>query len=398
MKVSNPWTFGIEEEFFLVDPTTRGLATEVPAQFMRSCRRRLGDRVHEEMQKAQVEISTPVLRDSAMARESLAELRTGVLETAVDSGMRALAAGTHPTATWSNQVATDEVRYDRLLDDFQIVGRRNLVCGLHVHVAVPDAVDRVELMNRLMPWVPLFLALSTSSPFWNGQVTGLMSYRQALYDEWPRSGIPDAFADEAQYSDFVDLLSACGAIDDGSYLWWAIRPSSKYPTLELRIADSCTRMEDSLALAAAFRCLVRAHVRQPALGATRSPLTRRLLDENRWRAKRYGTQASFIDEHSRSLVGFPQVLAGFLELVGPDASALRCEAELRHLNTIACLGTSADVQLALYKRERESGKSREQAMGRVVDWLADASAVMSARPMAGAKAPTRPQLAGGANA
>lgn len=398
MKACSPWTFGIEEEFFLVDPVTHGLAAEVPRQFMRSCRRRFGDRVHEEMQQAQVEISTPVLRDCALARESLAELRTGVLEIAVESGMRALAAGTHPTATWSDQAATDEERYDRLLNDFQIVGRRNLVCGLHVHVAVPGDVDRVELMNRLMPWIPLFLALSTSSPFWNGQSTGLMSYRQALYDEWPRSGIPDAFVNEAQYADFVELLSGCGAIDDGSFLWWAIRPSSKYPTLELRIADSCTRMEDSLALAAAFRCLVRAHVRQPALGATRSPLTRRLLDENRWRAKRYGTQASFIDEQSRALVGFPQVLAGFLELVGPDAAALRCERELRHLNTIACLGTSADVQLALYKREREAFKSRGEALGRVVEWLADASAVMSPMVAASGRSAARFQLAGAVNA
>jgi carboxylate-amine ligase len=225
-----------------------------------------------------------------------------------------------------------------------------------------------------------------------------MSYRQALYDEWPRSGIPDAFADEAQYSDFIELLARCGAIDDGSFLWWAIRPSAKFPTLELRIADSCTRMEDSLALAAAFRCLVRAHVRLPGLGGQRTPMTRRLLDENRWRAKRYGTQASFIDEGSRSLVGFAQMLANFLELVGPDAAALRCEGELRHLTTIACLGTSADVQLALYKRERESFKTREEALGRVVEWLADASAVMSAPPQAGGRTAPRLQLLGAVNA
>lgn len=398
MKSLNPWTFGIEEEFFLIDPLTRALVAEVPRSFMRSCRRRFGDCVHEEMQQAQVEIATPVLRDSAMARETLAELRTSVLEVAEENGMRILAAGTHPTATWSDQAATDEIRYDRLLDDFQIIGRRNLVCGLHVHVAVPGDVDRVELMNRLMPWVPMFLALSTSSPFWNGQTTGLMSYRQALYDEWPRSGIPDAFANEAQYADFVDLLSTCGAIDDGSYLWWAIRPSSKYPTLELRIADACTRIEDSLALAAAFRCLVRAHVRQPELGAKSTPLTRRLLDENRWRAKRYGTQASFIDEASRSLIGFPQTLARFLEMVAPDAAALRCESELRHLNTIASLGTSADVQLALYKRERESSKPREAALGRVVDWLADATAMMMSTPAPSKKTLPNLQLVGAVNA
>lgn len=380
MQKSNPWSFGIEEEFFLVDERTGQLAAAVPRQFMRTCRRRFGKFVHEEMQQAQVEIATPVLRNGSAAREALAELRSEVAAAAGDSGLRLLAAGTHPTATWSEQPASDEARYCQLIDDFQIVGRRNLVCGLHVHVAVPETVDRVSLMNRLMPWVPLFLALSASSPFWNGRNTGLMSYRQALYDEWPRSGIPDAFEDEAQYADFVQLLSSCGAAEDGSFLWWSIRPSSKFPTLELRIADACTRMEDSLALAAAFRCLVRAHLRQPTLGAARSPITRRLVDENRWRAKRYGTQASFIDEQERRLVGLPEMLARLSALVAPDAAALDCVAELRHLNKVASLGSSADVQMALYRRERECLASREAALDKVVDWLAAATTATHATP------------------
>jgi carboxylate-amine ligase len=378
MKSPTPWTFGIEEEFFLIDPATRALAETVPRQFLRACRRKLGDRVKEEMQQAQVEAATPVLASSASAREALLELRSEIAGVARDYDMQLLAAGTHPTALWSEQSATDESRYDRLIEDFQIVGRRNLVCGLHVHVAVPEQVDRVALMNRLMPWTPLFLALSTASPFWNGRNTGLMSYRQALYDEWPRSGIPDAFDDEVQYADFVDLLTTCGAIEDGSFLWWAIRPSSKFPTLELRIADSCTRVEDSLALAAAFRCLVRAHVRNPELGAYRTPVTRRVVDENRWRAKRYGTQASFIDEQGRCLVGLPQMLSRLGTIIARDAAALGCEPEIRHLGTIARLGTSADVQLALYRRERECMATREAALSKVVDWLAGATTAVSA--------------------
>lgn len=387
------WTFGIEEEFFLVDPLTRGLARSVPRGFMRECRRRFGGSVHEEMQLAQVEISTPVLRDSADARDVLAGLRAGVIEVAAAHDLRAIAAGTHPTATWSEQQASDEARYDRLIDDFQIVGRRNLVCGLHVHAGVPEGVDRVGLMNRLMPWLPLFLALSASSPFWNGRATGLMSYRQSLYDEWPRSGIPDAFEDEAQYQDFVDLLSGCGALEDGSFLWWALRPSSRFPTLELRIADSCTRIEDSLALAAAFRCLVRAHVRRPGLGTLPGPITRRVVDENRWRAKRYGTQASFIDEETRGLVGLPALLARLQELVAADAAALDCEREIRHLATIASFGSSADTQLALYKREREQARPRHEALVGVVDWLVEASAASAPAVAPNEKTPPQPQLA-----
>ncbi|MFA6985209.1 MAG: carboxylate-amine ligase [Arenimonas sp.] len=371
------FTYGIEEEFFLVDPETRDLAERVPQHFMRACQLRFGDQVQYEMQRSQVEIATPVLDSSATAREALAELRSGVSQLAEPMAMRLVASGTHPLAAWNAQKHTAEPRYEQLIDDFQIVGRRNLVCGLHVHVAVPEGVDRVQLMNRLMPWIPTFLALSTSSPFWNSRRTGLLSYRQAAYDEWPRSGIPDAFDNEAQYASFIDLLTRCEALDDGSSLWWAIRPSARFPTLELRIADSCTRMEDSLAIAAAFRCLVRAHVRCPALGEAQSPVTRRIIDENRWRAKRYGTQAAFIDERSRSLVAFADVLQQMLALIGPDADALRCESEIRQLAAICRRGTSAHAQLDIYRQHRDLCKTRYEALRNVVDWLIEGTAADS---------------------
>jgi len=364
-------TYGIEEEFFLIDPDTRNLLPSVPKQFMDACRFRFGDRVQNEMQQAQVEIATPILHSPESAREALIELRLGVDRIARPLGMHLLASGTHPMAAWNDQTHTAEPRYDQLMDDFQIIGRRNLLCGLHVHVAVPQDVDRVALMNRLMPWIPIFLALSTSSPFWNGRRTGLLSYRQAAYDEWPRSGIPDAFDDEAQYADFIKLLTRCGALDDGSFLWWAIRPSVRYPTLELRIADACTRIDDSLAIAAAFRCLVRAHIRCPKLGRTQTPLTRRIIDENRWRAKRYGTQADFIDERSRSPVALVDALRRMIALIAPDAEAFRCEEEIRHLEAIPVLGTSAHSQLEIYRGQRDQGKARDPALRKVIDWLRD---------------------------
>jgi carboxylate-amine ligase len=398
MQKSIPFTYGIEEEFFLVDPGSRDLVADVPREFLRACRRRFGEQVHEEMQSAQVEIATAVLGSAAEARQALAELRGGIIEIASGLDMRAMAAGTHPSAAWAEQNSTNQPRYDRLLEDFQIVGRRNLVCGLHVHVAVPEQVDRVDLMNRLMPWIPLFLALSTSSPFWSGRSTGLMSYRQALYDEWPRSGIPDAFDDEAQYADFIDLLANCGALKDGSFLWWAVRPSARYPTLELRISDSCTRVDDTLALASAFRCLVRAHVRRPSLGASRSPMTRRVLDENRWRAKRYGVRASFIDEQSRSQVSFVDMLGRLRALIAPDAAALKCEREIRHLSTIALLGTSADAQLGLFHREREKAGMKGNELHHVIDWLADATAMAPSGEESAATIRRRPPLLSAVNA
>ncbi len=367
-------SFGIEEEFFLVDPATRNLAVDVPAHFMRSCRRELGDRVGEELLRPQIEIATPVLHSAPEARESLQHLRRHLAEIASRFGLALVAAGTHPFGAWEDQKHTDKARYTRLIDDFQIVGRRNLFCGLHVHVGVPEGYDRVVVMNRLMPWVPMLLALSTSSPFWNGRRTGLLSYRQAAYDEWPRSGIPDSFANEGEYDAFVRLLAGCGALGDGSDLWWAVRPSARFPTLELRIADACTRVDDALAIAAAFRCLVRAHLRQPMLGASRSSISRRVIEENRWRAKRYGTGAEFIDEASGTACGFVSALEEMLELVAPDARALDCEADLAHLRTIVRRGTSAHAQLSVYRAERNRCRAREEALSSVVDWLARTTA------------------------
>lgn len=367
------YTFGIEEEFFLVNPTTRNAATRVPKLLLKLCRQRFGDYVEHELMQSQIEISSPVFERDDDARTEMRRLRRGVAEIAAASNLRLVAAGTHPLSAWHEQVHTEKTRYARIVDDFQILGRRNLLCGLHVHVAPPPGVDRVALMNRLMPWLPLFLALSTSSPFWNRRRTGLLSYRQSAYDEWPRAGIPDFFADEAEYGAFRDLLVGAGAMTDGSYLWWAIRPAQGYPTLELRIADCCTHLDDALALAALFRCLVRAHVRNPELGAVRSALTRRLIDENRWRAKRFGLEAEFIDEQGGATRTCAQWLDAARHLVEEDARRLECEAALRHLGTIFARGTSAHEQLAIYRARREDGASTTEALRAVVDWLIGAS-------------------------
>ena len=372
------YTFGIEEEFFLANPTTRNAVTHMPKSFVRACRARFGDRVQHEMLQSQVETATPILDSPAQARDALNALRRGVADIANGHGLAIVAAGTHPLAAWREHLHTDKPRYDTLMDDFQIIGRRNLLCALHVHAGVPPGTDRVALMNRLMPWLPVLLAFSTSSPFWSRQRTGLLSYRQAAYDEWPRTGIPDFFADEPEYDAFVKLLADCGAMRDGSFLWWAIRPSSRYPTIELRIADSCTRIEDGLAIAAAFRCLVRAHVRRPELGAVRTALTRRVIDENRWRAKRYGIDATLIDEAAAVMVDFPAMLARLAEIIGPDAQALGCEREIAHLAEIVSHGSSAHEQLAIYRRHRDAGAARMHALQPVVDWLITTTALASA--------------------
>jgi carboxylate-amine ligase len=370
-KIVPAMTYGIEEEFFLVDPCTRRLCGDRTTRLLSACRTRLGDRVSEEMIEAQIEIATPILHTTNMARESLTELRWEVGRIAGRFDLGLLAASTHPLGDWEKERNQAKPRYERLTSDYRMIGRRNLLCGLHVHVGVPTDIDRVELMNRVLPWLPLFLALSASSPFWRGVKTGLASYRQSAYDEWPRSGTPDAFDDETQYFGFVDLLRRHDAVESANDMWWTIRPSGKYPTLELRICDACTRIEDTLALAAAFRCLIRAHVRRPDLGTRASAITRRIVDENRWRAKRHGTKASFIDETSGEAIAARDALRAFQTLIAPDAAALRCEREIAHLTTILDEGTSADRQLALYRGQRERMKSRVEALESVVDWLID---------------------------
>lgn len=365
------YTYGLEEEFFLVRRNSHRLLPRMPKDLVRQARETLGPAVGPEMLQSQLEISSPIYRHGSEARQGMNDLRQGLAGLVETFDLRLLSAGTHPLASWREQTGTSRRRYRRLVDDFQIIARRNLVCGLHVHVAVPDTVDRVKLMNRVIPWLPLFLALSTSSPFWGRERTGLLSYRQALYDEWPRTGVPDFFEDQAQYDQFAALLQKNKAINDAGSLWWGIRPALAYPTLELRIADGCTRLRDSLAIAALYRCLIRSLVRHPHRGPRRTPITRRIVDENRWRAKRFGLGALFIDEHGGPPEPLPDALARLRRDCAEDAAALGCEQELASLDTLLAEGTSADMQLAIYDRGRQAGESHAQALKPVLDWLLD---------------------------
>ena len=364
-----PYTFGIEEEFFLTHPKSRTLATSVPRSFLRACQRRFGDAVAPEMMHSQIELVSPVFERHEQAAEQMARLRRGVDEIANEKDLRLMASGTHPIAAWHVQVETPKARYRELMEDFQIVGRRNVLCGLHIHVAVPPQVDRVVLMNRVMHWLPVFLALSTSSPFWDREATGLLSYRQSAYDEWPRTGIPDHFSDEAEYMRMAELLVKGGAMKDASYLWWTIRPALRYPTLELRICDACTRLDDTLAIAALYRCLISLLARRPELSPVWTPFTRRLIDENRWRAKRFGVEAEFLSFDGGPPKKCKQVVGSLLDEVGEDARRLECEGALARVRTLLEQGTSAHRQLAIYREAQGKRESRIKALQAVVDWL-----------------------------
>jgi carboxylate-amine ligase len=362
-------SFGIEEEFFLVDATTGGLGAPALDRLMHDARARLGDVVTSELLQSQIEIASPILHSHDQAREVMANTRLALSEVVATHDLQLVAASTHPLGVWQEQLITEKRRYDQLMADFRIISQRNLVCGLHIHVAIPETVDRVEVMNRAMHWLPVFLALSTSSPFWNHRVTGLLSYRQALYDEWPRSGIPDFFRDEADYQAFADRMQAAGAISDTSQLWWAIRPALRFPTLEMRIADVCTRLDDALAIAALYRCLVATLVANPEMGKARSTHSRRLIDENRWRAKRDGTKADFILETSNEVVPLAKVVRHLIGACEEQIERLGCSDALRPIERILNEGTSAHQQLKIYNDSRAAGDENPQALLKVIDWL-----------------------------
>jgi carboxylate-amine ligase len=262
-----------------------------------------------------------------------------------------------------------------------MLGSRTVLCGMHVHVEVPDVNRRVDLMNRMQPFLPLLLALSTSSPFWQSHRTGLLGYRLAAYRELPRTGLPDLFQDEADYQRYVDTLVAARAIENSTYVWWVIRPSLRHPTLELRVADSCTRVEDTIAIAALYRCLVRHLVNDLALHRGLTGASRAIVEENCWRAQRYGIHGSFVDEETRSAKPVTQMLTETLDRVADDAKALGCRDALDLARWIPARGTSADQQLSLYTEGLGRGLSNKEALNRVVDWLSAETTGQPAIPL-----------------
>jgi len=362
--------FGIEEEYFVNDAAKRDVARARVKEFFASCHENLEDGITHEMLEPQIEIATKPSVDFAEARAQLSSLRSSVGQIAREHGLSVMAAGTHPLAVWARVRPNAQPRYGKVMHDLQMVGSRTVVCGMHVHVEIPDLATRVDIMNRIQPFLPLLLALSTSSPFWQSQRTGLLGYRLAAYRELPRTGLPDLFADEKDYQRYIDTLVAARAIENSSYVWWFIRPSLKHPTLELRVADSCTRIDDTLAIAALYRCLVRHLSRDKALNAGQTGASRAINDENSWRAQRYGIHGSFVDEATRSAKPVRQMLDETLALVAEDADALGCRSELDLCRWIIARGTSADRQLSLYTEAVGRGLSNRDALFGVVDWLA----------------------------
>jgi carboxylate-amine ligase len=364
------FTFGIEEEFFVVSEDTQLLEPQAHEAFLARAKKLSAGAVRPELLQSQVEAATPVCETPAEARAHLKRSRSALAVAGRENGLSIISAGTHPTADWPRQLQTDKKRYDAVMAELQILGLRNLVCGMHVHVEVPDDDLRLDVMRRAIPFLPILLALSTSSPFWRGMNTGFSSYRLTSYDELPRTGLPPLFTDWLQYRGYIEVLREAGVIRDPSYIWWAIRPSHKFRTLELRIPDACTSLEDALTIAVLYRCLVCALVADRTINSGINSPGRALAKENKWRVQRFGLAAELIDpfrEHAGS--DAPSAARRLVELLHKRAAALDCVAEVEHVETILKRGTSADRQLAVYRAAMDAGCSEGEALQRVKAWL-----------------------------
>ena len=283
--------------------------------------------------------------------------------------MAPIAAATHPFARWEAQRTTERVRYQSLESDLQGVARRLAICGMHVHIGIPDDELRIDLLSQASYFLPHLLALSTSSPFWQGDNTGLKSYRLAVFDEMPRTGTPERFASWGEYRRHVDILVSAGLIEDATKLWWDLRPSDRFPTLEMRITDCCTTFEDTLSIAALFRCLLRMLWRLKRENQRWRLYARMLIDENRWRAQRYGFDQGLVDFGRDAIVPYAELLEEILALVDQDARHFGCIGEVMHAREILSRGTSADRQLAVFDQALSEGAARDDALAAVVDWL-----------------------------
>jgi len=377
------YTVGIEEEYFITKLETRDTCRKMPPLLAEACAAEDGAFARE-LLESQIEAVTPPLLDLKEAKRLLTIYRRTLSALAAEQGHGILAAGTHPKALGARQHGTDAARYRALMRDLQMLGSRNIVCGLHVHVAVPDPSRRVNLMTRIAPYLPLFLALSTSSPFWQGCETGLMGYRLAAYDELPRTGLPHLFPDAADYERYIETMIAARAIKDSSYVWWAIRPSLRHPTLELRVADACTYVDDAIAIAALYRALVRKLDRDPNVNANLTAASRAIALENKWRAQRYGVRGTFVDEKRKQATPVKQALDDLIELIGEDAEALGCLEEALSARAIVKRGASANKQMAVFRAARKQGATVPAALSAVVDWLL--AATVSDTPSVGRRA------------
>jgi carboxylate-amine ligase len=351
----DPYTLGVEEEYMLLDGESLDLVQHIEAVLAATEGHELEQQVNAELMQSVLEIATPVCRSPAEVEAQLRKLRAYVAGIASDRAMRVGSAGTHPFSLFERQRITARDRYRHLVDQMQYIARRELIFGLHIHVAVDDPERAIQVVNGLLAHLPQFLALSASSPFWRGEPTGLASSRQMVFAAFPRSGPPPRFKDYADYAEVVGQLEKTGCIKDYTHIWWDIRLHPRFGTVEIRVCDAVTRVEDAVALAAYAQCLVKLYSERHAVGAEIPSYHRILTTENKWLAARYGLQAPVMDLATgrRNRVPVAHLVRRTLGELEPHARELGCERELEGIAAILRKGNGADRQRKVWHETRD---------------------------------------------
>jgi len=366
-------SIGIEEEYQTIDPETRDLRSHIQAEILTKAKLALHEAVKPEMHQAVIEVGTKVCRNIREAREDICKLRREMITLAGQNGLLLAAGSTHPFADWKVQEIYPDERYHRVLEELQMVARANLVFGLHVHVGIEDRNTSIHIMNSMRYFLPHILALSANSPFWEGQPTGFKSYRSKVFERFPRTGIPDVFANWADYETFVNLLVKTGCIDNGKKIWWDIRPHPNFNTLEVRVCDIPMRVDETMAIAALIQATVAMLYKLHASNQSYRIYGRALLMENKFRAARYGLDGKLIDFGKEEEVPLRALMLEYLDLIDDVVDELGSREEINYIHEMLKMGTGADRQLKVYE---ETGDLKK-----VVDYMVVETCAGSCQPM-----------------
>src|SRR5213593_2293349 len=346
------FTLGIEEEFAIIDPETRELRSHIQ-EILEGGKVVLKEQIKPEMHQSVVELGTEVCDSIEHARAHVIELRSRLAELAGKAGLKIASVGTHPFSHWRDQHITEGERYKQIIEDMQLLARANLIFGLHVHVGIPNREMAIHVMNQARYFLPHLYALSVNSPFWVGEDTGMKGYRLTVFERFPRTGIPDSFESLSEYEDYCKLLVKTGCIDNAKKIWWDIRLHPFFDTLEVRVCDAQSRVDDTLAIAALIQAVIAKLHKLLHRNTTFRIYRRRLLDENRWRATRYGIDGKLIDFGKETEVETRSLLNELLEFVASEVGEFGTQREMAHIERIMSQATGADRQLAIWKQTQD---------------------------------------------
>ncbi|MES2386946.1 MAG: carboxylate-amine ligase [Bacteroidota bacterium] len=349
------FTLGIEEEFQVIDPETRELRSHMQ-QIVEGGKIILKEQIKAEMHQSVVEVGTNICRNIDEARQEVTYLRRIIAELADKSNLKIASAGTHPFSLWQDQKITDHPRYEEIVNELQDAARANLIFGLHVHVGIRNREEGVQIMNAARYFLPHIFALSTNSPFWEGRNTGFKSFRSKVFDKFPRTGIPDFFNSASEYDNYIDLLVKTGCIDNGKKIWWDIRLHPFFETIEFRVCDVQMRIDETIALAAVMQAVVAKLWKLMKSNLSFRTYRRVLINENKWRAGRYGIEGKLIDFGKQEEVNTHSLIHELLDFVDDVVDDLGSRHELEYINTMLKNGTGADRQIAVYNETKDLKK------------------------------------------